>query len=263
MTARTFDPAAGDVSWPHLAQFGPPERAGDSPARLRRSPSKFDPVHLRLGSRRFDVTHRALVVGVLELGWGLAGSIPEAADVLVSEGADLVCLRSAPGRVTPPAELLATVADLAGRVAVPIGVEAGASGGVDAIRAGASLVHCAGEPPEELAETAAEHGAALVVAGCAGEIAQSSPIAQLQTYGLAGESIVLEAPTLNAVRRLAPLGQPVQFSVLEVPTTAQQRETGLAEVAAAITAGCRLICTRDVAGARRTAAVLAAVLKAR
>lgn len=220
-------------------------------------------MHLRLGSRRFDVTHRALVVGVVDLGPGASGSMLEEADVLLSHGADLVCLRSAPAQVTPTAELLAAVADLAGRVAVPIGVEAGAPVGVDAIQAGASLVHCAGEPPGELAETAAEYGAALVVAGCTGEIAQSSPIAQLPTRGLAGESIVLEAPTLNALRRLAPLGEPVQFSVLEVPTTAQQRETGLAEVAAAITAGCRLIRTRDVAGARRTAAVLAAVMEAR
>lgn len=221
-------------------------------------------MHLQVGSRRFDVTHRALVAGVLDLGSGGVDATLTAADALVGEGADVVVVRSildpAPA---PAAGLLAAVSALTGRIVVPIGVEAPASAATAALEAGASLAQCVGDPSEQLAERASDLGAAVVVAGCIHLDEPPSPIARLLASGLAAESIVLEALALDAVPPLARLGYPVQHSVLHVPTTAPEREAGLAKTAAAITAGCRLIRTHDVAGARRTAAVLAAISEAR
>jgi dihydropteroate synthase len=233
-------------------------------------------VLLALGDHTFDVSHRAVVVGVLasesyEMMSGTSlDTLVQEAEELVARGADVLDvgplggasdagdLRSLDLTVTA-VEAVATHFDLPIAVTVCAGVEPGSIDLADLAGAGADVVR--GSP--DLA------GAAAL--GLSVVLGSQDDLPAAQAAGLGRERIVLDAglataatvataaehgELLNNVDRLVATGCAVLLDVpLELPVVAAWA-SGLAR-------GCRVLRTPDVRAARRTADVLAAILSAR
>ena len=200
---------------------------------------------LTLGSRSYDVTTRALVVGVLTVASTPLPTLCRDAERLVDEGADLLDLADA-----GVDDVCAAVGALSTGVAVPLGVltsRMDVSG--PAVAAGASLTRDPG--------VAHATGAALVVSGAA--LARTAA-----RCGIAPERIVLDiAPRVRPTPDELALGYPVLTSACPPPAGAEDaRAAVLATAALAVSSGCRLVRTADVRGIRRVRDVLAAVLAA-
>ncbi len=264
---------------------------------------------LRLGNRRYDVTHRALVVGVLDRP-DTADAWLDALHDTVSRGADLVCLRAADHAVACD-ELAAIVGAAADAVEVPLLVDVGLAGATTAAAAGANAVQLPEGAPLDAADGLRRQGVAVVraaadrlvdgrlvpvatgstldpaaapegaTAGLGSDpdrvgsatsperrahpasagVARGASASGRAATGLDGVEVV-EVDTLAEVGPLG-TGVAVQFSALGDVDDPAQRRHDLAAVALAVSAGCRLIRTTDVAAARRVVDVLAAVSGAR
>jgi dihydropteroate synthase len=240
-------------------------------------------VLLALGDHTFDVSHRAVVMGVLAPGVDAVGgrwSVDEllrSADGLVVEGADVLDLgvvgrgplegevgelddrgafaRGAFDVAVTAVEAVATHFDVPVAVTLGAGVEPGSIDLADLAGAGADLVRGS----RDLAGAAAL-GLSVVVG--------SHDLPAAQSAGLSRERIVLDAgleagtsPTeqgelLRRVNRLVERGCAV---LLDLPPELP----AVAAWALGLGRGCRVLRTADVRAARRTADVLAAILGAR
>jgi hypothetical protein len=241
-------------------------------------------VLLALGDHTFDVSHRAVVMGVLAPGVDAVGgrwSVDEllrSADALVVEGADVLDLgvvgpgsfegevgalddrgavvRGAFDVAVTAVEAVATRFDLPVAVSVGAGVEPGSIDLADLAGAGADLIRGS----SELA------GAAAL--GLSVVLGSLDDLPAAHTAGLGRERIVLDAGLhagaasteqgegLRGVDRLVASGCAVLLDLPpELPAVAAWT-LGLAR-------GCRVLRTPDVRAARRTADVLAAILGAR
>ena len=244
-------------------------------------------MHLRFGPRRWDVTHRALVFGVVRSAPGQVGTLVDEAAAAVAAGADGLALCPDAG----PAETVEAVERLHARFDLPLSVEVHPSGAIrPLVEAGAALAVVVGERTDpSWVDVAAATGVALALTVPAedgpsgrpdGRAALDDEIDRAMAAGADSESIVADAAfdrarcleeartALGASATLAAAGLPVQLSIAcrpgkQHPDRASRYEQRVAAMATAISVGCRLIRTTDVAGARRVAAVLASVAAAR
>ena len=238
---------------------------------------------LRLGPRAYDLSTRALVVGVVPAGAGSPGRLARLVDraaALAGQGADVVEVAAA--EAVAADRVAAAVAAVAARVEVPVAVRTGrASVAAAAFAAGAGL----GDDPTGFADegylaAAARAGAAVVAAhpgpagpGAVGEVAAflSERAARAGAAGVERERIVVDPglelgkppgqalALLGASGALAGLGYPLALSVDGGPVAGEGPGAGLAAAALGVALGCRLVRTADVAGARQVCDTLAAV----
>jgi dihydropteroate synthase len=276
--------------------------------------------HLALGPHRYDVRHRALVMGILNRTpdsffdqgryFDFDGFLAKA-EQLVGEGADLLDVggvKAGPGpEVTPEEELervTPAVEALHARFDVPLSVDtwragvlreslaAGAVVGNDisgfadpdylpvAAAAGASVVATHIRLGPRVPDPAPVYDEPVVEAVCRflrarAEAAEAAGIPRERVMVDAGLDLgKTEAQSLELLRahdRLAGLGWPVFLSASnkrflgELVGTAvdDRRHASHAAHALGIALGARVLRAHDVRGARRTADVMAAVLRAR
>jgi dihydropteroate synthase len=231
-------------------------------------------MRLALGDETFDLTARALVMGVTGGDDLVAG-----AAALVAQGADLLAVRAGEAEQAIPA-LVDVVGDVRRRFGLPLVVEtsraavaaagyrAGAAAGADrsgllgadlvaaTARAGATLVVAADGSPERVCERLVEGARRAEAAGIPPERIVLDPA--VDRAGSRREAGIL----MGEIRRLAALGYPVALS----PYLTGDDDPLLATVAAAslgVAWGCRVVRTTQVRAVRRVRDVLAAVLEAR
>lgn len=198
---------------------------------------------LALGPRRFDIRHRAVIMGRLDPREGV-DRVLSAADRLVADGADALDLSGA----DQVGDLIAVVEALGRRFDVPLCVGLGLPDLVSEARAaGVAVFDATRGPadPDRLSALLADGATVIVAAPPAG--------------GMAAEHLVADPGLdLRAYPSLAGLGHPLCLSVPD-----GERGAILALAALGIALGARLLRTRDGRGARRTADVMASVLAAR
>jgi len=261
-------------------------------ARPSDSVSPVPATTLRIGSRTVDIEHRALILGVLDVPAGGASDgatlerLVGAAGSLVADGADL--LELVPATDGGPSVPVGAVAALAGRIDVPLAVSTGDAAGARAVLgAGAAVVDAAGRAVDDgLLRVVADCDATLVVGATvdglgagAGrddvEEALAGCTRRALAAGVTSDRIVLDPgsgrpPALGVLRsydRLAGLGHALAVSVdagpggeLSGPPCVDGMALGTASLA--VTLGCRLVRTRDVAPHHQVRTVLDAVLRA-
>jgi dihydropteroate synthase len=276
-------------------------------------------VEVRLGARRYDVTHRALVMGIVnrtpdsfyDHGAYFAGEgYLRRAERLVAEGADVIDVggvKAGPGTEVGCAEeldrVVPAVEALAARFDVPLSIDtwraevaaacyaAGAVLGNDisgfadpgylpaAAAAGASVVatHIRLAPRVPDPEPVYPEGVVVAVRNFLAERAEWARAAGIERAAVIvdagldlGKTAEQSLELLRASHLLAELGQPLLLSAsnktflgrllgLEID---QRRDASLAAAALGIAGGCRILRVHDVAGTRRVADTLAAVLAA-
>lgn len=252
---------------------------------------------LRLGDRRYDLTGRVLVVGVLDPapespgapgGVDTIDAVLRRGEALVAEGADVLDVGGTEGRLPAVEALIA-------RLDVPVAVEtsdarvlaaAGDAGAVlardlsgfadpgylpAAARAGITVVvtHPPGAGPGD--------GAGLLAAVAA---FLSDGGVQAQAAGVAGDRIAVDpglglgmSPARSALLlresdRLARLGYPLMLSDAAFAGGLVGRDPGgrrsaaLAAVAYGVAHGCRMVRARDVAGTVRVVRMIEQILAA-
>lgn len=230
-----------------------------------------------LGSHRFDIRHRAVVVGALSPSL-LAD--PEAlvarAEELVSDGAGALELGAGPG-------LSEAVEAVRARVDVPLCVVTGEAALLQrALAAGAAVgIDPTGFADPDYLAIAAAAGAsvvALVVASGEPDVAEvarslAARARQAEAAGIPRSQVLVDAgldltsgpPGLRLLRAshcLSALGWPLSLSVAD-RSDAGGDATSHAAISVGISLGARMMRVSDVRGARRTADVMAAILRAR
>lgn len=203
--------------------------------------SKFAVVHLQLGFHRFDVTHRAVVVGVVQPLDGSLDTLLGAAEAATQAGADILAVK------VPPQEAAPTVEAVHQRFGLPISVDAcGPQQARAALDAGAVMIW------DRHGLAGADYFAAAATARAA-VVTCPSRVAAAEAAGVARTSLVLDAgAVMGHGAKLVSLGHLVQVSSSELPT-----------ISACVSAGWRLVRTTEVARARRVRDVLGAVSEAR
>jgi dihydropteroate synthase len=212
-------------------------------------------MRLELGPRRFDISTRAVVIGTL-----CAGASPDrlAADAerMVSEGADALDVMVDAPMSTGIEErdlVVVAVAHLRARVDVPLAVTTASSGVVDAALAAGAVI---ATNPGDLADPA--YLAAVAVASASIVVPRGALAEQAEAAGIRHPRIVVDVDLAGLVASSdsAATGYAMCHSASGVG------EADLGAYALAVTHGVRLLRTADVRGARRVAAVIAAILEA-
>ncbi len=205
---------------------------------------------LTLGSRRHDLTTRALVVGVVDDS-GVERACRRA-EALVAAGADVVEVADE-GRGAP---VVTAVVACAG---VPVCVATSSpSVAADAYRAGAVMGRVSG------GVGIASAAGAVVVAACVEGVAEARRAGVPDDRIVLGVSVDLRksspppAELLDGSGRLSAAGVPLMLSVVHAEGAGGEA----AAQAVAVSSGFRLLRSHDVVGARRVRDTLAAVLEA-
>ncbi|MET0728572.1 MAG: dihydropteroate synthase [Acidimicrobiales bacterium] len=224
---------------------------------------------LRLGAHRFDTRHRAVIMGVVQPAADTSLEIVlETAAGLVAAGADAIELvLGGAGRDGADDRLLRAVEGLRARVDVPVAVDADEVDLLGAtLDAGVALVVAGPGPAAALLTDVAAAGASVLlgarrreVGGAAGRTGGRTAMLRQQASEAAEAGIPQQHVVLDLDLRelcdepeLVASGAPL---VLSTSDTAVQ--------ALGIALGSRVIRTHEVRPARRTAAVMAALLAAR
>jgi hypothetical protein len=203
-------------------------------------------VLLTLGSRTFDVTGRALVVGVLATAGTPVTTVCRDAERLVDEGADLLELAG-----DDAAEVRAAIEALSTAVAVPLGV-ASSQASVAAAAVAGGGVFAAGVTLAPALEAGSAHAfVAMTFEQAAAAASNRGP-----------DRVVLDlTPRLRPRPAELGLGCALLTSTCPArPGSQDDRATVLASAALAISTGCHLVRTRDVRAVARVRDVLAAVI---
>ncbi len=243
---------------------------------------------LRLGGRRYDITTRPLVMGVL--GWAADdGNAPaldallRRADRMLAEGADILDLggvQAAPrpevGEAGELDRLVPAVEAVAARFELPVSVHTSRAAVLDAACvAGAVCGHdTSGFADPDYLATAARHGAAVVATDI--ERARRAVAA-----GIPGESVMLDArldqgttvaqcaALVGAIPRLAAFGHPVLLSPAATPSLGmnlddadERRWSSHTATAYGVVRGARIVRAHDVAGTVRIVRTVQALLEA-
>ncbi len=235
-----------------------------------------------LGDHRFDIRHRAVVMGIVHrTPEGQVAAALADAEQLVAEGADVISVEGTDAE--EPGHLVATIEAISSRFDGPIAVSTGRAAVLrSAIAAGAVVgIDSSGfADPDFLAVAAA--GSASVIAVRTGPVCEELVVdavsrllrhraEQAEAAGIPRDRVVVDAGValgevephsfelLRGHDRLAGLGWPLSLTA----ELGGGREASHAARALGIALGCRILRARDVKGARRTADVMAAVLEAR
>jgi dihydropteroate synthase len=270
------------------------------PAPTAPAPPTVAPV-LDLGGQRHDLTHRALVMGILNrtpdsfYDQGATYALDDLwarAEVLVADGADILDIggvKAGPGPEVTEAEemdrVVPVVAGLVARFDRPVSVDTWRASVARASYAEGAVMgnDISGLADPDYAPAAAEHGAAVVATHIrlAPRVADPEPhyddvvtdvadflLERAERARAAGipQSLTL----LRASSTLAGLGYPLLLSasnktflgvILDLELT-ERREASLGAAALGIEWGCRLLRVHDVKGTCRVRDVLAAVSEA-
>lgn len=229
-----------------------------------------------VGGQRFDVRHRAIVLGVLAGSTELDRMLADA-ESLVGLGADVLELVPSASHEASEADGLAPLIEaLVTKVGAPLAIDTGSAGilavglagGADVVpdlgddhlsvvqSAGASLMVRSPSPPLPSSDDAGPPGAistarAMAAMAERGGAAAAAGISRSNVFFDAG------AAGLELLRSgLASLGSPVVLSTPAGFDATPAQAMGIA-------LGARILRTRDVRSSRRTADVMAAVLSAR
>lgn len=259
----------------------------------------FDVMELELGDRRFDISHRSVVVGMVRPDTANGGDLVACVDALVAAGVDAVDLGSVD---------LGGVELVRSAVGLPLWVTTGsASVAAACVEAGADVVvDPTGFSDPGLLAACAAAGASVVASGPGGDITVSPRdavasacerleglVARAAAAGIPAERIMVD-PAGDPVHRGFPFGLGLQVSqvladrghrvVVSVVTghTDTETDTGpgtsgpdsslgpggsegrdVAIQALAVARGCRIVRTNDVRVARRVTSVVGAVLEHR
>ena len=244
---------------------------------------------LLLGGRRYDLTTRPLVMGVLgatrdpgshEGGHGALDALLRRASTVVAEGADLLDMGRAvvgpEGEAEELKRVVPAVEAVAARFDLPLSVETGRAGVLDAACAAGAVCGASPSGPVDRAylATAARHRAAVIVAEDRAEPALEA--------GIPPESVILDAGAihlgnppagqaalLSHIPRLATLGHPVLLAAvaggppagLSEPVVDARRWSSLAAIAWAVGRGVRVVRVSDVAGTVRVVRILHALFE--
>lgn len=222
---------------------------------------------LGIGSRSYDLTTRALVMGALEQSDDFE-VLFRLTDRLVSDGADIVEL----GEALELEPVVPAVEALAARFDVPLSIRTWRAAVAEAaFEAGAAIGNdITGFADPDYLKVARRAHATVVVThrGSAASVnAVCSYLAErarcAESAGITRDRLVIDAGThldttdeqsdelVRSADRLASLGRPLMLSA---PTVGY--------VAAGVVRGCRIVRTRDVKATRRICDVVAAVLEA-
>ena len=255
----------------------------------------FDVMELELGDRRFDISHRSVVVGVVRADTANVGDLVGSVDALVAAGVDAIDLGGAelvPGGMVGAIELVRSA------VGLPLWVTTGsASVAAACVAAGADVVvDPTGFTDPGLLAACAAAGASVVASGPGGD-ATASPadavasacarleglMARAVASGIAAERIMVD-PAGGPVQGRLPFGLVMQVSQVladrghrvvvsvvaghtnlgpAVPDSGGSDGRDIAFQALAVVRGCRIVRTDDVRVARRVSAVVGAVLEHR
>jgi dihydropteroate synthase len=199
------------------------------------------PPDLRLGSRRFDLAHRVLVLAPLD-GSGGPDALLRTAGGAVAAGADLLVVSGFDG---DPDEAHDAVEALVSRFEVPVVI---ATARPEVLRAAAKGGAVAAEDATGSADpaflgAAADHGMAVII---------GSPVAA----GFHTDEVVVAA-ALDQVGALAAAGHPVL-----VADPGDDPLTWRAVAALAVSRGARLVRTTDVAATVKVVRMLERILSA-
>lgn len=255
----------------------------------------FDVMELELGDRRFDISHRSVVVGVVRADTANVGDLVGSVDALVAAGVDAIDLGGAelvPGGMVGAIELVRSA------VGLPLWVTTGsASVAAACVAAGADVVvDPTGLTDPGLLAACAAAGASVVASGPGGD-ATASPadavasacarleglMARAVASGIAAERIMVDPAggpvqgrlpfglVMRVSQVLADRGHRVVVSVVAghtnlgpaVPDSGGSDGRDIAFQALAVVRGCRIVRTDDVRVARRVSAVVGAVLEHR
>jgi dihydropteroate synthase len=236
---------------------------------------------LRLGDRRFDLTHRCLLTGILsptaddQRATSALDRVLGPARRLVADGADILEIAGAgtPGRAGSGAEEVDTVVSLVtalmNRIDVPLSVRsARAEVLAAACAAGAVLAHDSGGFDDPASLPGVVRGGVSVVA------LDAERAARALAAGVAADRIILdaglgrgatarqEAALLRETERLAGLGYPLLISACRT-TGSGARSRSLTAVAYGVAHGCRIVRVQDVAGTVRVVRLVERILEAR
>ena len=220
---------------------------------------------LALGSRRFDIRHRAVVMGLVDGRAGLDGVL-SVAEGLVDEGAAALDL----GTFEAVDDVVPVVRSLHERFDVPLCIATSRSEVLPAALAAGAAVWNDTTGRADLHDLAAIHaaGASVILPSRSADDGEGSTadsvIALREAAGLAPERVSIDIRTLALLRGSqgpASLGSPLCLT--SSGGGGSDRGGAIAAVALGISLGVRLVRTRDGRGARRTADVMAAVLEAR
>ena len=247
---------------------------------------------LRLGPRRYDLTRRCLVMGVLnrrpDLSYDQGATFTldrmlRRAEKLMNDGADVLDVGSGLSEEEEPDRVVPAVEALVARFDVPVSVDTGSARGLAAAcAAGAVVGHDnSGFADPEYLPTAAQAGASVVAAhtGLAQEEDLVADVAaslvdraeRARAAGLAPDQIMLDpgldrgktaaqsAVLLRESERLASLGYPLLLSASEKTVVGAP---SLAAVAYGVSHGCRIVRVHDVAGTVRVVRMIERILEA-
>lgn len=261
----------------------------------------FDVMELELGDRRFDISHRSVVVGVVRADTANVGDLVGSVDALVAAGVDAIDLGGAelvPGGMVGAIELVGAIEVVRSAVGLPLWVTTGsASVAAACVAAGADVVvDPTGFTDPGLLAACAAAGASVVASGPGGD-ATASPadavasacarleglMARAVALGIAAERIMVDPAggpvqgrlpfglVMRVSQVLADRGHRVVVSVVAghtnlgpaVPDSGGSDGRDIAFQALAVVRGCRIVRTDDVRVARRVSAVVGAVLEHR
>jgi dihydropteroate synthase len=208
---------------------------------------------VRLGSRRYDLTRRCLVMGILKGATSALDETLRRAEVLVAEGADILDV----GDVNAVEAIVA-------RFDVPVSAATSDAGVLAAACAAGAVVGNDGSGFADPAylPTAARAGASVVAT-------QSGPVADVAGFlvdragraraaGLEAEKIILDAGLdLGQAAALAGLGYPLLLSAPDA-----HRVPSLTAVAYGVSHGCRIVRVHEVAGTVRVVRLIERILEA-
>ena len=217
---------------------------------------------LRLGSRRYDLTRRCLVMGMLNRTpdpWhdqgatsALDGTLRRA-EALVGQGADILEV----GDVKAMEALVV-------RFDVPVSASTSDAGVLAAASAAGAVIanDHSGFSDSDYLPTAARAGASVVatqsglVSDVAGFLVDRAERAR--AAGLETEQIILDAGLdLGQTEALAGLGYPLLLSAVDA-----RRASSLTAVAYGVSHGCRIVRVEDVAGTVRVVRLIERILEA-
>lgn len=260
----------------------------------------FDVMELELGARRFDISHRSVVVGMVRSDTANGGDLVACVDALVAAGVDAIDLGGVDlgGVELVPGGVVGAVGLVRSAVGLPLWVTTGsASVATACVEAGADVVvDPTGFSDPGLLAACAAAGASVVASGPGGDVTVSPRhavasacerleglVARAAASGIPAERIMVD-PAGDPVHRGLPFGLVLQMSqvladrghrvVVSVVTGHTDTDTGtpgpggsegrdVAIQALAVARGCRIVRTNDVRVARRVTSVVGAVLEHR